>query len=245
MDPAFQLKPWISVYHSMGNCPILKCDPSGALEGEYEKDSEGKFQKVSDKGDEIGVDFYHFEHESADGKVKSQTTWVTDRKGNWNVIRNGRNAIKGETRSSEVDWSDIYNEWSEGTGPSHSYFEGSISINFKIMDCYLFKDAIEEFKSDGKNKGAYDVNFYYLIDNIGASNNMQAQMMGSYNISFYKLGERTLTLVQDSKSRTSFYYHLPVKNHERNELSYNYINGRTYLRCNKQANTYQSYLFLY
>jgi len=244
VDPAFQLKPWITVYHAMGNCPILKNDPTGALEGEYEKNSEGEFKKVSNKGDEIGVDFYHFDHQSSDGKVKSQTTWVTDRKGNWNVIKNGRSAIKGEVRTNDVDWQDIYNEWSEGTGPSHSYFEGNNEINFRIMDNYLFKDAYEEFKTDDKNKGAYDVDFYYLIDNIGASNNMQAQMMGSYNVSFYALGERTLSLIQDSKSRTSFYYHLPVRNHERDELVYNPIYGKSVLKCNKQANTYQTYIFL-
>jgi hypothetical protein len=69
---------------------------------------------------------------------------------------------------------------------------------------------------------------------------MQVQMMGSYNASFYKLGDKTLCLLQDSKSRSSFYYHLPVQNYVRGTRWDGTGSGTIF--NDKEANTYQTYL---
>ncbi len=95
-----------------------------------------------------------------------------------------------------------------------------------------------------RQHGTYEVDFWPIWNNLtaeGGDGHMQIQMMGSYNVSFYKLGNRTLSLVQDSKSRTSFYYHLPVHNYERGTRSQSLMG--TWEDNVRQTNTYQTYLF--
>jgi hypothetical protein len=74
---------------------------------------------------------------------------------------------------------------------------------------------------------------------ICAGLNMQIQMMGGYTASFYSLGEKTLTLVLDSKSRTSFYYHADITNYSR-KPGWPVSTGMG----TRETNTYQTYLFL-
>ncbi|MET2996887.1 hypothetical protein B0A78_13635 [Flavobacterium columnare NBRC 100251 = ATCC 23463] len=211
------------------------------LDGEFEKDKDGNWQKTSNVGDSIGVDFYHSDQKD---KTGNQITYVTDRKGNWNTIKNGKELLaNSEIRDRNTDWNDIYNEWSEGYGPEKSIFEGSHPANKAIHDNYLYRDLEDKFLDSGKSKGAYEANFYYGWDNYWTYNNMQVQMMGSYNASFYKLGDTVLNLIQDSKSRTSFYYHLPVDNYPRGSLEYNF-RTKSFDLNNRETNTFQTYLFL-
>jgi hypothetical protein len=72
---------------------------------------------------------------------------------------------------------------------------------------------------------------------------MQVQMMGTYNVSFYKLGNNVLNIVQDSKSRSSFYYHLPVQNYKRGQ-GYIGDNGMWYPPIQGENNTWQTYIFM-
>ena len=206
-------------------------------EGEFEQNADGLWEKTSTKGDEIGVDFYHYYGMDSKGK-RTQTTYVTDRKGNWNSINNGKAALNGEQRANGVNWETIYREWQDGTGPARSYFEGAHPSNGAIKNSYLYQGKLDDFIESGANKGKYDVDFSYPFDLLFSINNMQAEMMGTYNDSFYKLGDKVLSLIQDSKSRTSFYYHLPVCNFERGQNLYPWLP-----QSDKQANTYQTYLF--
>ncbi len=240
VDPMAHEREWLSPYNYCSLNPINRTDPTGALDGEYELDDNNNWQKVSTKGDDIGVDFYHTDGVDNKGNA-TQTTFVTDRQGNWNTINNGRYALQGETRSNDVNWKTIYNEWSEGYGPERSVFEGNHPANLDIKNNYLYKNAAEDFQETGDSKGGGEVNFWYLWDNVGTGTNMQVQMMGSYNASFYKLGDKTFSLIQDSKSRSSFYYHLPVQNYKRGTRTYN-IPG-TWIYNDKEANTYQTYIF--
>ena len=248
IDPLAEKYYGWSVYNYVLNNPIIHIDPDGrSLNGEYELDEDGNWQKVSTKGDEIGVDFYHFDAT----ENKPQQTYVTDRQGNWNIITNGRYALQGELRGADVSWNTIYNEFLRGTGPERSVFEGNHPANLAIKENYLYKNALSDFEQSGELKEAKKVNFYPW-DVARSGNNMQVQMMGSYNVSFYKLGDKTLTLVQDSKSRTSYYYHLPVKNYPRSQTRYWIIKGgyHYYGRAEDvviphkmESTTYQTYLF--
>ncbi|MFV0290480.1 MAG: RHS repeat-associated core domain-containing protein [Mangrovibacterium sp.] len=245
VDPLNEERYGLSPYQYCQNSPVMLTDPTGALDGEYELDSNNNWQKVSTKGDDIGVDFYHW-----DKKDGSQTTYVTDRQGNWNTINNGRYALQGTSRDNSAGWSEIYNEFIDGTGPEKSVFEGNAHpSNQAIKDNYLYKGAKEDFTKSGLSKDGGEVNFWYLWDNVRTGTNMQVQMMGSYNASFYKLGNKTLSLIQDSKSRTSYYYHLPVMNYPRSQTRYVTIPGgygAPMLRIphKMESTTYQTYFFL-
>ncbi|MCG8328681.1 MAG: hypothetical protein MI974_13405 [Chitinophagales bacterium] len=73
---------WSPYNYVKGN-QILHTDPTGrSVEGEYERDEDGNWQKVSTVGDDIRVDFYHEDATASN----PQTTYVTDRQGNWNMI---------------------------------------------------------------------------------------------------------------------------------------------------------------
>jgi hypothetical protein len=113
----------------MGN-PVYFIDPTGmGVEGEFEWNKENReWEKTSTKGDEIGVDFYHMDADENHG----QRTYVTDREGGWNIINNGREALQGKSRGDNVNYKTIYDEWSEGTGPARSVFEGDHPANTRM-----------------------------------------------------------------------------------------------------------------
>ncbi len=244
VDPLAHMYPGMSPYNYVGNNPIKHTDPTGrSIDGEFEKDKDGNWQKTSTKGDDIGVDFYH--HEASDSKP--QQTYVTDRKGNWNIINNGKNALQGEVRSSDVNYETITDEFLNGTGPERSFFEGDHPSNKEIGKHYLFRKSITLFNLSGKVKSdRAEAISWSPIDVLKTrSNNMQAQMMGSYSASFYKLGSRTLSIIIDSKSRYSLLYHLPgVQNYSRSEGNpvYNSM-GIEFGRSKSNTTTHQTYLF--
>ncbi|WP_343321641.1 RHS repeat domain-containing protein [Sphingobacterium multivorum] len=234
-DPKAQ---YHSPYVGMGNNPVNRIDKDGGLDGEFELDKNGKWIKTSTKGDDIGVDFFH----TTIGL--NQITYVTDKVGNWNVIRNGREALTGSQRGDKIGWIDIYNEWKDGYGPERSVFVGKHPSNIAIRQSQLYFNAFKSFKSKGLDRDAVSINFWPIVDNLSAGPNMQIQMMGSFNASFYRLGNKTLTLIQDSKSRTSFYLHLPVKNYQRGTRFLDSDNIKYWSYDDRETNTYQTYLFL-
>lgn len=175
---------------------------------------------------------------------------MSDRKGNKNYINNGRRALRGESRDNDVNWLSITNEFDKGTGPEYSYFEGDHPTNCDVECFYLYDKAYGQFANSGDDKGGYSPGFNPL-----KTDNMQGQMMGTSNFSFYKVGDKTLSIVQDSKSRTSLFYHLPVKNYSRAEgmpqtpvggsgvHNFSGYNGPMNFRNSKRTtNTYQTYL---
>ncbi len=99
------------------------------------------------------------------------------------------------------------------------------------------------FIRSNKSKEAYPIDFYPW-DIVGQGVNMHGQMMGSFNVSFYKLGDKTLSLVQDSKSRKSFYYHAPwIESTDRLRRDQWYFNTTSWHEANKETTTHQKYLF--
>ncbi|WP_291152147.1 DUF6443 domain-containing protein [Flavobacterium sp. UBA7680] len=212
----------------------------GSKDGEYEQDKDGNYKKTSNVGDDIGVDFYHSNKKDSKG---NQLTYATDRQGNWATINNGKKTLSGTIRGNDVDWQTIYDEWKNDLGPVRSIFEGTHPANIAIHDNYLYGGLYNKFIKSGSLKKGYEANFYYIWDNYWTFNNMQVQMMGTYNVSFYKLGDNVLNIVQDSKSRSSFYYHLPVHNYERGK-GYIGDNGMWYPPIKGENNTYQTYIFM-
>ncbi|BDW93374.1 hypothetical protein MACH07_22060 [Flagellimonas marinaquae] len=251
LDPLSDKYESVSPYNFVLNNPMMHTDPDGrSVDGEYEL-IDGEWKKTSTKGDDIGVDFYHTDTKDSKGN-DVQKTYVTDREGNWNVINNGRYALQGESRGTDTDWSTVYNEFLDGNGPERSVFEGDHQSIADIKKNYLFKNAAEDFEESGDSKGGGEVSFWPIWDNIGTGSNMQVQMMGSFNASFYKLGDKTLSLVQDSKSRTSYYYHLPVTNYPRSLTRYKTFKGGVHyngvskdivIPHKQESTTYQTYLF--
>lgn len=112
--------------------------------------------------------------------------------------------LSGVQRGKEVNWLTIYNEWFNGTGPEYSYFEGNHPSNLSIKEDRLYQNALRKFNLNGEFKKGIAVNFIPILENESGPEgyNMQIQMMGSFNVSFYKLGSKTLSLIHDSKSRT-------------------------------------------
>lgn len=142
-------------------------------------------------------------------------------------------------RYFNVNWATIFDEWREGKGPEKSIFEGYHPANAWIEQNLKFQEKLAEFRESGESKIQLDVNFTLWDVITTPEGDNQAQMMGSYGVSFYKLGNRTLSLVLDSKSRKSFYYHLPGIANWPSPCNH----CRQHQRNSNQTTTYQTYLF--
>lgn len=206
-------------------------DPDGRDEFEFKY---GEWVRVSNIGGSIGIDFYHM-----------GITNVTDRQGNWIEMSDGRKILAdGKIRSDETNPATIYNEFIEGLGPVTSIFEGDHHANTSIQGHYLYQEVISNFISSNKDKAYYEVDWGFFDVFRTEVSNIQAQIMRSYGASFYKLGDRILNIMTDSKSRTSLYYHSSyIHNYERGQLIYNPWIGGWQRAPNWEGNTYQIYMF--
>jgi RHS repeat-associated protein len=241
-DPLAEKYPNASPYnYCLGN-PIIHTDPTGrSVDGEFEKDKNGKWQKTSTKGDEIGLDFYHTDNKDKDG---NQITVAIDKKFNTAIIPNGREKLSGTKRDATVDWSNVYDEWKNDTGPEKSYFEAYHPAINDIKANHLWGSAYSDFLDSGKKADIGVLShFVPILDNWLTAQNMQVQMMGSFRTDFYKMGDNILNIVTDTKSRTSFYLHLPVSNYRRGQGIIK-ENGMWYPPIQGENTTFQTYLFL-
>jgi hypothetical protein len=247
VDPLAHMYSGWSPYNYVKGNPILHTDPTGrSVDGEYERDEDGNWQKVSKVGDDIGVDFYH-----ADATASSpQTTYVTDRQGNWNTITRGREILGNVTGKSrphyDGHWQELYTEWRSGTGPETSIFEGDHPNNVALQKSNWLQDQIADFTASGEIKKGplgFDWDSGIMATLQGNNDNMHLVFMGSYSTSLYKLGDKNLVLAIDDKTRKSGLGHLPVRNYSRSEgmpIPAPWSSGRT----KQMTTTYQRYMFL-
>lgn len=218
VDPLAHVREWVSQYNFVQNNPILRTDPTGALDGEYDithdKDGKEVKTKTSTLGDAEGIDFNHH----LDGTQKGNTQIVNNNTGTTNWITNGVSYIKGYTqRDNFTNWNSIFSEWKSESGPQNSLMFGrDNTMNKAIRTSNLFGEARNnylkkqafDFKGEiTKGKELISVANYLpaLKAAILSGKNMTMQMMGTVNVSFYNIGNsQRLVLINDSKSVESF-----------------------------------------
>lgn len=196
IDPV--VKPHLSSYQVFANSPIWRIDPNGANDDEYDKDG----NKISDLGGDK-VNFYH--QANGDTKVEDQTTCATT------TITGGEALIRGYTqRTPSTSWSTITNEFLTGTGPTNSMFADfsgtSTSGPFRTLHDPFSSytgPAREDMLSSTLSKNVIKMD--YGNANPLVANDMWEQMWGRSNVSWYKLGDKTLFFMNDSKSATSLF----------------------------------------
>lgn len=201
VDPLAHLREWVSPYNFVQNNPIMRIDPDGRLDDEFDKDG----KKISNLGGDK-VDFHH--QEGGDTKVVDRETGAS------NIIKGGESLIKDfKQRHKDIGWKDIFDEWDFGVGP-----EKSILTDFNNMNQGPFESlnsesssyaslARKDVLSSGKQKDI--VRMDYNNANPAAAEDMWEQMWGRTNISWYKLGDdKVLFMMTDTKSFTSWSYRM-------------------------------------
>jgi hypothetical protein len=178
--------------------------------GEFERDENGDWVRVTNIGDDIGLDFFH-DDVIRDGEAIQETT-IRDRNGNENVMRNGRRWLRGAVdRNPFITSDELYNEFAVGAGPNMSIFIGMHPANGLILESNWLNNELQEFTSSGEIRLSQG---YVWDSGLRAmwnddSRNWQLTFMGSYNVSFYRMGARTLVFIIDNKTFESQWVHFP------------------------------------
>ncbi|GJM63602.1 hypothetical protein [Persicobacter diffluens] len=178
--------------------PVIGVDPDGRFFGEYVvtngNNGEEIKTKISDLGDDVGLDFIHYF--SSDGG--SYTKVINTFNNFENIINGGPEFImEYDIRGEEVNWLSIYNEWKTGTGPGASLIFGRqhpMNVDIRNGNLYhIVRNSYLEDKSYDFDeiiiKGSKLIFFGVFLPGFKAvvlsGINMTLQMMGSTIISFY------------------------------------------------------------
>ncbi|MBX2949206.1 MAG: RHS repeat-associated core domain-containing protein [Crocinitomicaceae bacterium] len=227
IDPMQIARLHLTPYNYVSGNPIKRIDPDGRLDDEYDKDG----NKISNLGGDK-IDFHH----QANGDTK-----ITDKEtGASNIILGGESLIRGYTqRSKDTGWGILFDEWDLGFGPQKSIYSDFNNTTQGVFGSFdnplsvFSSKARAAVLSEGKNKGTVDYN-YSDINPATAGTDGWQQFLGRANMSYYKLGDKVLFMVNDSKTMTSFAYRMwPFGNHER---------GNTFWG-NSGATTHQTYIW--
>jgi RHS repeat-associated protein len=253
VDPLASERSWVSPYNYVQNNPILRVDPTGALDGEYEitHDSDGNEikTKVSTLGDDVGIDFNHH----LDGEFAGQTEIVNSKNGFSNWISDSRYIRGYAHRDGNTSWNTIFQEWRKGTGPENSLVFGRDHPMIKdIRTSSLYHRARNEYLTDKAWDFDCKISKKYIPVDFGlkglllSGTNMTMQMIGASGVSFYDIGDnQRLVVMTDSKNKTSFYYHLPIENTKRNTvMRETFYGSNDWYYDNRQTTTNQTYIWI-
>jgi len=120
VDPLASERPWMSPYNFVQNNPIMRIDPDGRLDTEFNVDKEtGKMTKVSDKGGDE-TDYYNVGTTNSEGKFETDQTITIDRPeggGNINSFR-FKETENSTTSTFNMPGEDVEGFMLEPAGPS-------------------------------------------------------------------------------------------------------------------------------
>ena len=224
VDPLASEFPWQSPYSSFNNNPIYFIDPDGRAAvppDEFDKDG----NKISDLGGDK-IDFFH--QENGDTRIVDRAS------GNSNTIRGGESLIIGYAqRDKNTSLGTLFNEWDSGTGAENSLlsdFDNSTAGVFGSFDgafsTYASK-ARSAVLTYGLSKDKVPFNYSEVNPFVAGSDGWE-QFIGRANLSYYKLGDKTLFMMNDSKSMTSFAYRL-FPSWDRSTFKLNGTTRQTYI----------------
>ena len=113
--------------------------------------------------------------------------------------------MSGEKRTAEVDYEQLFHEFNTGTGPEYSIFEGQ-PMHALIQEGNNISRYYEKFTKSGESSDFFPFNWDSGVRERlkGGNRNMQQVFMGSYGLSFYKIGDRTLAFIVDQKYNDYF-----------------------------------------
>jgi len=240
IDPKFREYSWQSPYAYYANSPIGKIDyyGKGDNDDEFKEVNNTDGSKTTTKLSNLGGDKVNFTHIEG-GKFNGQTKVESKALSNAVYMKSSNN-LKGYTqREKGTDWSLIYEEFLNGTGPEKSLIT-NLGMLAQIMKSPQFKDATNAYMQAGApNKMSYNASFG-ITGALEAGKNMTAQMIGKANYSFYNVGDYLVITIMDSKSVMSYSLNPLLKicpeslvNKDRNNLD-----------TIPESTTYQTYLFI-
>jgi len=204
VDPETKERIEWTPYNAMRCNPLINVDPNGSLDIEYDKDG----NKLSDLGGDK-IDFHH--QANGDTKIVDRST------GNSNIIANGEKIIRDYThRNSEVDWATITREFTIQQGPTRSLFSdftgNSQTGPFKNLHSYRsnYAGPLRRASLIGGRNGLKHgrAKSDYMIHNPVFAIDGWEQMWGRATLQWFSLGDKTLYLMNDSKTFTSLSYRL-------------------------------------
>ena len=122
VDPKANLRSWMSPFNFVQNNPIMRIDPDGRLDGEYTIDKNtGETNKISDLGDNEGIDFYSVGESRDKGTAfVADQTFTIERNadgGNINMFRIQEDS-KGTISSFHIPQNETTGFFLEPGGPS-------------------------------------------------------------------------------------------------------------------------------
>jgi RHS repeat-associated protein len=239
MDPLAEKYPWISPYAYCGNNPMNRIDPTGM---DWYQNNDTKYYTWYEDNKKREGYTYIGEKGSLLGEFESIIDGIlTDPKGfntrslysegfTFDIAPNDKGGLIG---SKERDW-DFTDEFAYCTGPEfsvllsdHPYTE-AIKTDKRVLES---QQAIASGNTDVPGQ-ITEVSRKWYPWSVFTTTSMAKQFIGSYRYDAFTSadGQNLNNVISDSKSRSSFFLHLPFNNKGRSQTQ-------------DFANTYQFYIW--
>lgn len=146
--------------------------------------------------------------------------------------------IKGYTqRDDKTDWARLFAEFATGKGPEKSLMYGlNQKMNRDIIASSIYIKALTTFLATKRDKDLIKPGFG-PIGAASSGTNMSAQFLGKANYNFYKVGNKIISIITDSKSKTSW----SLNPFAKDEI---FNTPRSKGKITQLGNTFQTYIFI-